>query len=75
MSNSIQQAPGRHIIKLKDHVDMKAHIETLTAKYNHDNQIPYKVTHEWDPIFTNAYVGKFIPFHELCTILNNDSTF
>ena len=39
---------------------MKTHIETLTTKYNHENQIPYKVTHEWDPNFVNAYVGKFV---------------
>ena len=56
------QPPPRHIIKLKDHVNMKTHIETLTAKYNHENQVSYKVTHEWDPIFVNAYVGEFFLF-------------
>ncbi|PPQ76203.1 hypothetical protein CVT26_009100 [Gymnopilus dilepis] len=52
-----------YIVKLKDHpsVDIKQHIQAFAAKFNQNNQVHYKVTHEWSPSFVKAYVGTFSP--------------
>ena len=49
-------APLQHIVKLKDDVDMDAHIAT----FNNARGNGHIVHHKWDPRFLNAYLGEFL---------------
>ena len=46
--------PLQHIVKLRDNVDMDAHIATL----NNTRGNGHIVHRQWDPRFLNAYLGE-----------------
>lgn len=51
----LSDAPLQHIVKLKDDIDMDAHIVT----FNNARGNGHIVHRKWDPRFLNAYLGTF----------------
>ena len=52
----LSDTPLQHIVKLKDNIDMDAHVAT----FNNARGNSHIVHHKWDPRFLSAYMGEFL---------------